>query len=178
MELLVTLALAAVLLRMAVPGFLDLIAEQQAAAASNAVIGAVQMARSAAIVHRTPVTFCPNNRGTCGSGRDWQLGGLIFADGNRNARLDEGEHIFGTLPKLPDGVRLVWRSFQNRAYLRFLPSGLTAWQNGHFQYCPADSDPRFARQLILNAQGRIRKAPDRDGDGIREDASGEPLRCP
>jgi type IV fimbrial biogenesis protein FimT len=150
-ELLIALALASLLLRAAIPGVTDLIAHYRATAASNAVIGAVQLARSAAIVHRTRVVFCPNNQGSCGRARDWHLGGLIFADDNRNGRRDEGERLFGTLPALPPGSHLSWRSFRNRSYLMFLPSGLTAWQNGHFQYCPADSNPRFARQLILNA---------------------------
>jgi hypothetical protein len=32
--------------------------------------------------------------------------------------------------------------------------------------------------VILNAQGRLRPAGDRDGDGIAEDAEGNPVHCP
>jgi len=175
--MLISLALLAILLRLALPAFHDLVSQQRASAASNAITGAIALARSSAIIGHTPVTFCPNNAGACGSRNQWHLGGLIFADRNRNAQLDRNEWIYGTLPGFAPGVTVRWRSFRNRSYLRFLPSGLTAWQNGHFQYCPADADDRFSRALILNAQGRVRPALDRDGDGIREGADGEPLRC-
>ncbi len=177
-ELLVTLAVAAVLLHAALPAFADLLASQRAAAASNAVVGAVQLARSSAITHRTAVTFCPRSGNACGGRAHWRDGGLVFLDHNRNAELDAGEPLLGTLAALEAGATLAWRSFRNRSYLRFEPRGYTDWQNGHFQYCPASSDARHARQVIINAQGRTRSARDRDGDGIREDARGRPLRCP
>ena len=58
------------------------------------------------------------------------------------------------------------------------PSGLTDWQNGNFLYCPQGGDPRFARQIVINAQARVRHARDSDGDGIVEDARGRPVTCP
>ena len=176
-ELLITLAVAAVLLQMALPGAHDLLQSHRAAAASNAVIGAVQLARASAITYRTAVTLCPRDGQACGRRAHWRNGGLIFLDANRNAQLDSGEAMLGAMAAVEAGATLAWRSFRNRGYLRFEPSGYTAWQNGHFQYCPASGDARHARQIILNAQGRTRSARDRDGDGIREDADGKPLRC-
>lgn len=176
-ELLVTLSIAATLVHLALPGMAAFIANQRATAASNSVIGGIQYARTSAIIRQVPVTMCPAHLGECGRAHHWHQGGLIFADRNRNGRQDAGETLFGTLPAMEKGETLRWRSFRNRSYLTFLPTGLTAWQNGHFQYCPADADPRFARQLILNASGRVRRARDTDADGIAEDASGLPLRC-
>lgn len=177
-ELLVALAIASVLYGVALPFMHDFPAGQRAVASGNAIIGAVQLARSSAIIYRVPVTLCPNDSGQCGTRRHWSEGGLIFSDPNRNAKLDDGEVLHGHLPSLRKGEKLYWRSFRNRSYLRFLPTGLTPWQNGHFQYCPADGDPRFSRQIVLNAQGRVRRSRDKDGDGIVEDVQGRPLRCP
>ncbi len=176
-ELLIALALSAVLLRLAIPGFQDLLASQRATAASNAITATVALARTSAIVYRLPVVICPNDLGRCGGRSHWALGGLVFADRNRNRQRDVEEPLFGTLPAFESGARVVWRSFRNRNYLLFLPQGLTDWQNGHFQYCPQGNDPRHARQIIINAQGRTRVAPDSDRDGIREDARGQPLQC-
>jgi type IV fimbrial biogenesis protein FimT len=176
-ELLITLAIAALLLRLAVPGVRDLLAAQRAAAASNGVVSAVHLARSAAITFRVSVVLCPSRGGRCGSQANWPEGGLIFGDENGNAEYDDGERLFGAMPALERGALLRWRSFRNRSYLRFEPSGLTAWQNGHFQYCPASGDIRHARQVIINSAGRTRVAHDTDGDGIREDAAGRDLRC-
>jgi len=79
---------------------------------------------------------------------------------------------------LPDGARVYWRSFRNRSYLQINATGLTNWQNGHLLYCPANGDVHFARAVIINAQGRVRNAADSNGDGIVEDANGDPLVCP
>ena len=177
-ELLVTLAVTAVLFGFAVPSFTSYVNTQRAVAAINQMIGAVQMARHAAIVHRAHVTLCPGTGEVCGRRNEWHVGALIFKDANNNGERDRGETIVTRLPRLRDGERVYWRSFRNKAYLQFRASGLTDWQNGHFLYCPPGGEARFARQVIINAQGRARMAPDRDGDGIAEDANGRPLQCP
>jgi len=176
-ELLITLAIAALLLRIAIPGAEQLLAAQRAAAASNGIVGAVNLARSAAITFRVSVVLCPRRDNRCGARADWPGGALIFGDANGNAQYDAGERVFGAMPPLERGASLHWRSFRNRSYLRFEPSGLTAWQNGHFQYCPASADVRHARQVIVNSAGRTRTARDTDGDGVREDAAGRDLTC-
>jgi type IV fimbrial biogenesis protein FimT len=176
-ELLVTVAVAAVCVHLSLPGMRAFVETQRAVAACNSIISTIALARATAILRRVPVTLCPRHGDQCGRGHHWRDGGLIFADLNRNGRIDTGEAVLGALPALPAGAVLRWRSFRNRSHLTFLPTGLTAWQNGHFQYCPEDGDPRFARQLILNAAGRVRLARDADADGVVEDASGQPLSC-
>ena len=176
-ELLVALAVAGVLMGIAIPEFADLVASQRASARINAMAGAVHTARQLAVFHHRAMTLCSGQGPNCGGRDNWHQGMLIFADANNNQRVDPGEFVGARFPQLDSGEKISWRSFRNRAYLRFTASGVTDWQPGNFQYCPADQNPRFARQLILNAQGRARHAGDADGDGIREDAQGRPLRC-
>lgn len=177
-ELLAVLAIAAILLALALPAMGPRAPRERATAALNQIIGSVALARSAAVLHGTPVTFCPGFAGSC-LGRDqWHRGALVFRDANQNGLKEPGEALLSALPGLETGARLYWRAFRSRSYLRFLPAGYTEWQNGHFLYCPAGGDPRLARMLILNAQGRTRVARDTDGDGIVEDARGRPVRCP
>ncbi len=176
-ELLVVLAAAGVLLSIAMPEFTNLVAAQQAAARINTLTGAIHTARHLAISHNAVVTLCPGQGPACGDRNQWHEGMLIFIDRDRDRRVDDGELVGARLPALEDGERIVWRSFGNDSDLRFRGTGLTDWQAGHFQYCPANGDPRFSRQLILNAQGRPRHAIDTDGDGLREDAQGNPLNC-
>ena len=177
-ELMLTLAVAALLLAMAAPSFNRLVANHRGAAAMNQMAGAVNFARSLAITQGGVVTLCPGRSTEC-LGRDqWHRGALIFVDQNRNGILDGNERVTRALPALEPGERIYWRSFRNRTYLQFHARGYTRWQNGNFLYCPPDGDPRLARMAIINPPGRLRSARDRDGDGVVEDASGRPLACP
>lgn len=177
-ELLVGLTLVSVLTSLCIPAFTHLAASQRSTSRVNQMIGAVQLARQAAISLNTTTTLCPSRNSVCLGRNQWHLGAMIFTDRNLNGTLDDNETLVGRLPRLRPGERIYWRSFRNRTFLRFEATGLTDWQNGHFLYCPPDGDPRYARSVILNAQGRARLAPDSDADGVAEDARGRPLQCP
>ncbi len=172
------LALSGLLMSLCIPAFNHLLAGQRSTARVNQMIGAVQLARQAAISLNTTTTLCPAQDGVCLGRNQWHIGAMIFTDRNHNGALENNETLVARLPRLDPGERIYWRSFRNRNFLRFKATGLTDWQNGHFLYCPPDGDPRYAREVILNAQGRVRLAPDSDADGIAEDARGRPLRCP
>ncbi len=177
-ELLVGVTLASLLTSLCIPAFSHLIASQRSTSRVNQMIGAVQLARQAAISLNTTTTLCPAEAGVCLGRNQWHNGAMIFTDRNQDGALDNNETLVARLPRLEQGERIYWRSFRNRNFLRFKATGLTDWQNGHFLYCPPDGDPRYARSIILNAQGRVRLAPDTDADGVAEDARGRPLQCP
>lgn len=176
-ELLLAIAIAALVAAFAVPSFTELLARQRTVAAVNQIIGAVQMARHAAITFHATIALCPAEGSVCAARDQWHRGAMIFRDVNGNGSREPEEAVITRLPPLREGERIYWRSFRNRSYLQFEGNGITAWQNGSFYYCPADDDPRYAKSLILNAQGRITRSRDGDGDGIDEDARGRPLRC-
>ena len=203
-ELLTTLAVAGILVAAASGGAAHLIGQHRASAAVNQMLGAVRFARHAAVAHRSSVTLCPADgaqslqpgsargnpsqenssaRGNpsqerCGRRNTWHNGALVFLDRNANGRFDGSDVLLRRMPRLGEGERFYWRSFRNRSYLMIRPSGLTDWQNGNLLYCPASGDPRFARQIVINAQARVRHARDSDGDGIVEDAQGRAVDCP
>ena len=135
-EAIVTLAIAAVLFGMAVPSFNDLIAAERATQRINAMVGAVQLARTVALSHHTTTTICPGTDDVCLGSNRWHEGTLVFADRNGNRRVDEDDFIAARLPKLRPGERFYWRSFRNKSYLQFTARGYTDWQNGNLQYCP------------------------------------------
>ena len=206
-ELLTTLAVAGILVTTASGGAARLVDQHRASAAVNQMLGAIRFARHAAVTHRSSATLCPadgeqsqpgsargypsqkspqpgsarghpSQKQRCGRRNTWHNGALVFLDENANGRFDGGDVLLRRLPPLGEGDRFYWRSFRNRSYLMIRPSGLTDWQNGNFLYCPHGGDPRFARQIVINAQARVRHARDSNGDGIVEDARGRPVRCP
>lgn len=177
-EMLTALAAGALLMAVALPGFDRLLERERAGGAINQMLGAVQFTRAAAVSHRVTAALCPGADDRCGMRNTWHDGALVFLDPNGNGRRDAGEEILMRLPPLAPGHRMYWRAFRNRTALVFRPSGLTDWQSGNILYCPPDGDPTLARQIILNVQGRARRAIDTDGDGIVEDAGGRPVTCP
>ncbi len=177
-ELMITAAVAALLLGFGLPSFARLLADQRGAAALNQMIGAVAFARAEAIVRQQVMTLCPARAGVCLGRQQWHQGAMAFADDDGDGRLDPGERVGRVFPALHDGAHIYWRSFRSRSYLQFRPRGYTRWQNGSLLYCPPDNDPTLARLAIVNAAGRIRVARDRDGDGIVENAGGDDVTCP
>ena len=180
-EMLTTLAVAGILVASASGGATRLIEQHRASAAVNQMLGAIRFARHAAVTHRSSTTLCPApavRMDTCGRRNTWHNGTLVFLDSNANGRFDGTDVLLRRLPRLQEGDRFYWRSFRNRTYLLIRPNGLTDWQNGNFLFCPENGDPRFARQIFINAQARVRHARDSDGDGIVEDARGRAVTCP
>ncbi|MCY3837220.1 MAG: GspH/FimT family protein [Gammaproteobacteria bacterium] len=175
-ELLTTLVVAALLAGAAVPAMSALTTRAKADAALEQLSRAIRFTRYQAITHRTNATLCPGRETECGRRDSWHEGAMVFLDANANGVRDAGEAVLQRLPPL-EGLRVRWRSFRNRKSLSMRPDGTTDWQPGNMVVCPVDGDAKLARQLIVNAQGRVRFSRDEDGDGIVEDARGRPVSC-
>lgn len=175
-ELLFTLLMLSLLLGIALPDFTDLLEKKRSDNNIRTLMTALELARTSAIVNNSLVTLCRSNNGqTCGG--QWKDGILVFVDYDGDRKIEQQDRIvrYMTFPGLHG--ELYWRAFQNRQYLQITAQGFTRYQNGNFTFCPDSGDPRHARQIILNRTGRFRQAGDSDGDGIREDSRGRPLRC-
>ena len=175
-ELLAALVVAALLAGAAVPAMSALTTRAKADAALEQLSRMIQFTRYQAITRRTTATLCPGRETECGRRDSWHEGALVFLDANVNGDRDAGEEILQRLPRL-EGIRVRWRSFRNRKSLSMRPDGTTDWQPGNMVVCPIDGDAKHARQLIVNAQGRVRFSRDTDGDGVVEDARGRPVSC-
>jgi len=80
-ELMVTLAVALVLVLVGVPQFRSMLAGNRAAVDANKIVVAMQLARSEAVKRNLPVSVCGKNSGgnDCSSG-DWAQGIVVFVD--------------------------------------------------------------------------------------------------
>lgn len=181
-EIIVTLAIAALLVGFGVPGLTDLVREYRATRAINGIVGQIQLARSSAIISGETVSLCPTGGAgrelRCGARDSWHLGSMLFIDQDRDGRFDSADRLLRRFPSMGDSGQISWRSFRNRSSLSILRNGLTNSQNGSFRYCPNNNDAQFARQAIVNRQARVRHARDTDGDGFREAPGGAPISCP
>ncbi|MGV6826830.1 MAG: GspH/FimT family pseudopilin [bacterium] len=174
-EVLMVLAVAAILVGVGVSNMEYLVNSQRANGAAERLYSALQVARSESVKRSEVVTICGSEDGqACDA--NWAGGWLLYVDDNRDGQRDAGE-ISLQHGQVDQRFRLEFSAFGSTRYLRFSPIGITYEQNGTFTLCPDDGDERYARALIVSKLARVRFGPDGNGDGIREDASGNPLSC-
>lgn len=82
-ELMVTIAIVAILSAIALPSFSTAIRSSRLASTTNEFIAAVSLARSEAAKSNRTARICASSNGTsCGS--DWSQGWIVWADANSN----------------------------------------------------------------------------------------------
>lgn len=175
-ELLCALVIITVLTTAALPAWQPVLRQQEGKRVMQGLIAMLNNARTAAVQENLDVTVCPAAPGSLQCGGPWHRGAIAFIDpsGTRNA---SSATLIHRLQWPENGGELHWRAFGNRQYLVINSRGHIRHQSGNFTWCPPDADPQLARQLVINAAGRIRVARDRDGDGIREGSQGKALTC-
>jgi type IV fimbrial biogenesis protein FimT len=79
-ELMIVLAIAAILISLAAPSFRTLILDNRLSSTTNHLLGALQMARSEAVTQRTPIKVCAANaaNSACADDTDWSAGALLM----------------------------------------------------------------------------------------------------
>ena len=95
-EMLITVALVAILLTIGIPSFRYVTNSNRIAAEINGLLGDMQFARSEAVKEGQPVTVCVSAGGTACDGvnvNTWQNGWIVFSDANANAAVDAGDVI-------------------------------------------------------------------------------------
>lgn len=175
-ELLVCLAIIAIVSGYMSPSFSAMVERNRAATAINWIVTAIIFTRDSAITMEQTVTLCPSSTGHVCGGR-WYDGVIAFTDANQDRHIDGSDRLLRRFMFPVKGATLSWHAFRNRQYIQMTAEGFTNYQNGNFLYCPPDNDPRFARQLVINMQGRSRLSHDRNGDGIVDDVRGHDLIC-
>ena len=93
-ELLVVMAIVAILLGIGLPSYRYITNSYRMSAEVNGLLGDLQYARAEAIRQGQTVTACVSNNGTaCTSGVNWANGWIVFSDPNNNQTVDLGETV-------------------------------------------------------------------------------------
>jgi prepilin-type N-terminal cleavage/methylation domain len=93
-ELLVTVAVLAVVLALAVPSFQGVINRNRVTTAANELASALQLARVEAVRRNRAVVLCPSTDGTSCAGADWsRLVIFVDANGDRSPGGDDDELV-------------------------------------------------------------------------------------
>lgn len=175
-EALASLAIISILTGSMIPSLSNLIERNRATTNINWIISAVNFTRHAAVVYRVTMTLCaPKQADRCGG--KWHDGLIVFSDRNKNAKIDNADKIVARIQPASGNGSIKWRAFRNRQYLQMTQMGHTNFQNGNFIYCPEDRNLMFARQIVINIQGRARMVHSKNKAGLPVDRYGKVLRC-
>jgi type IV fimbrial biogenesis protein FimT len=138
-EIMVTVAVLAVLLVAAAPAMTDMVLNNRMAGLSNDLMSDLAIARSEALKRGQRVVLCKNagNDSSCGTGL-WANGWLLYIDTDADTTLDGGETILR--------VR------------QALPAGYTVTPTGTFKICDQRTG-NFGRLITISAGGRASSAP-------------------
>ncbi|MCC5863387.1 MAG: GspH/FimT family pseudopilin [Gammaproteobacteria bacterium] len=165
-ELVTALAVLGMLAALAVPAFTTLLLDSRRTASVNALVGAVQLARSEAVKRSYPVTVCKTTDGaTCaGPAADWSGGWLVFvpAQATRPTRFDASAEVLRA-----DRPPYRGTISANREAFVFRPAPQRS-TNGTIMFCDQRGGAA-ARAVIVSHTGRPRSSaysPD-----------GRPLAC-
>ncbi len=90
-ELMVTLAVAIILLAVGMPMFTGVVGSNRATTQANELVAAFKLARSEAVKRADTVIVCARDGAACGGAEDWDNGWLVFADADSDGAADDGE---------------------------------------------------------------------------------------
>lgn len=158
-ELLVTLAIGAILLAIAIPGYAFLINANRLSSVTNDLVTSIQFARSEAIKLGKRVTVCKASnpmasQPSCNSAANWQDGWLVFVDGGMRGVVDSGDTLLRVQDHSVAEVNITTSNYDN--FISYLPRGMSQGSNGlangTLRICVAGN----RRDVIINTTGRPR----------------------
>lgn len=158
-ELIITLAIAAMVLAIGVPSFQGMMRDNRLTTQVNELVAAMNLARSEAIKRGRRVTLCKSADGaSCAAGGGYQQGWIVFVDANDNAAVDAGEQVLRVKAAMEGGLTLTGNSTV-QSYISYVAGGMSQLVTGGFQagtltLCAAPK----ARLIIINSLGRARVA--------------------
>jgi type IV fimbrial biogenesis protein FimT len=149
-EVLISVAILAILLGIAVPQFSNILQSARMTNARNGIYSLFQIARTEALVRRTHVVVCASVDGQNCVG-NWNQGGLVFLDQNRNRRHEASERI---LAVLSGEVMAKLQVSGNRLLTAYMPSGRSSGSNQTISVCAPGR--RDGYSVVISNAGRVR----------------------
>ena len=164
-ELIMTLAIFAIVMTLGLPSFGNIVAAHRLRVEVDGLFHAIHLARKESVVRRRVVTICPTLDGElCNPSMDWSTGWIMFVNHDRSTSQtrDQGEPVLWQ-SRPNSGVLIT----ANRRSFSLRSTELRA-TNGTVVFCdPAGRTP--ARGLIISYTGRPRVA--------LKDRRGRPYQC-
>ncbi|MGA7980543.1 MAG: GspH/FimT family pseudopilin [Chromatiaceae bacterium] len=167
-ELVVAIAIAAIVLTLGIPGFARLIAKSRMTTAINTFVTNLQLARSEAVKLGSRVTLCPVELGSdplaCADSTTWHTGYIVFANPNNADTPDSADQVVRHVQGAAGAPVTITTSTGGKK-ITYQTDGTSPGSNATYTFC--DAYDRIApRAVIISNTGRPRvslKKPDGTG---------------
>ncbi|MFD2110784.1 GspH/FimT family pseudopilin [Thiorhodococcus fuscus] len=143
-ELVITIAMAAILVTLAVPSFQGMIKNANLSSETNELLAALQTSRSEALTRKKPVTLCVSSESytsddpACSDSATWKDGWILFLDlnnsGTRTTGTGSSETLIRVGPAMNGNILTATGTSPVQRSVRFYPDG-TASATGTISLC-------------------------------------------
>jgi type IV fimbrial biogenesis protein FimT len=149
-EVMISLAVLAISLGLAIPQFHNLMQGARISNAQNGLYSLFQLARGEALMRRQHVVVCASQDGQLCAG-SWQQGALVFVDHNRNRQHERNEKI---ISQFTNAEMRQLSITGNRLLSAFLPTGRASGSNQSLTICAPGRKTGGA--VVISNAGRVR----------------------
>ncbi len=156
-ELMLVVAVAAVLLTVAAPAMVDMILNNRMTSQANELLADLAYARSQAASMGVRMTACVSSDGANCTGSGWSAGRMVFADTDGDGAHDSGEEILRVTSALSGGNTVAVTGLGTATVIQFRPSGITAGLTGAsaaFKLCDSRTGADVGRTVTVALTGR------------------------
>jgi type IV fimbrial biogenesis protein FimT len=151
LELMITIAILAIIAGIAVPSYQGLIQSNQVRATSHAFYGSLVLARSEAVKNNLPVALCKSvDSASCSGGGTWDGGWLVYIDADSDGSFDAGEILLDSHSAL---VGLTLRATDADLHQVIYQADGTQRLAANFNVC-VDDDMSRGSKITIGLTGR------------------------
>jgi type IV fimbrial biogenesis protein FimT len=160
-ELMIVLVVLAVTLSLGAPLFQNLLHSNRLRAEASRFFGAINLARSEAVMRNLPVSICPSTMAVTGQAEcsgTYASGWIVFVNTDKDKVVDTGiDEVLQVFDSLPPGYRLTNSSGTRAAFelINYLPDG-SSHSNRTLLFCPPRRASMQSLSIVVNIVGRAR----------------------
>lgn len=155
-ELMITLAVLAILLTVAAPGMFTFIADARSDAQMSAIVSSLQEARTYSLKERRSVTVCGGSVTSAAvpsCDGSWDNGWAVFVENSTTiGTFENADTVISVHDAIADNFDI---TKTNGSFISFDGRGWAASGNGDFKVCESSNSSEYARQVLVALSGRV-----------------------
>lgn len=157
-ELIVVIAILAIIATYAMPYFENHRAQQEANQVLKQLPALIQYAKNEAVLRRMNIVICSSDNLTSCKNNEWNKYVIVFVDQNKNRQIDSNDLILNVTEFNLKYANLNWKASLNSPVIVFgHQTGLPIGYNGSFYYCATREN--LNQRILLSKMGQVRNEP-------------------